>query len=762
MAADELQSYIRKMTGAALPIDSTGKSKGPAIILSVQAGKEKYQDWGKDDVFSIEEKGSTVSIKGNSDVAALYGAYQYLNNLGVRWFSPGETGENVPSLQQIRVGDSTRTYTPSFYKRDVGYSSTVDHHFGQDSAEATRKAAMEWELWALRNKLKFARAMHDQIRQFPENKFPVGFNAPREFVTHNIGRAALDLADYSKEPERWALVDGKRKNCKPWEAQPCLSNEKNFKAAVKAAKDYFKAHPEKVSYPLCVEDYPVWCDCPSCIKMNGGKIPSIEPNRIYWLFINRAVKEIRKEFPNRYVSVYVPYLNISVPPVDIKMSPGVLGIATNVSSGARVITHPGDERAREYYGILKGLKDAGITLGAYDYMMSTGTPQPLSVIDSARAYSDLGVVYYSPENMGRDEQHKIIDWVLAQLSWDAKQDPHRLLEDFCHEYYGAAGMDVLRVLYAIDAHVQSMEQVQWGTVGDVYLIMTPDMVEYGRRMLADAKKKVSGREAERLGMFAQTFEMYSLASQAIRSSFKAMNERTEAARAKALSDVDAFTGYWQKNNLSLTCSKAFINPNRGWLNVPGLGLEVKEMKIPAVAKAAKDLEQAKADKNSAIFIQELFSNTANVPESLPNLFMLPEVWKFRLDIDREARTGGWLSPEFDDSGWNSISTYDFYESQGYRDYGGYSVYRISVNVPSFPSGKRIYMRVGALDDKGDVYINGRLVYSRSGLEPDAWKTSFAFDVTDAVLPGEKNCFAVYCYDGFGAGGLWRPCALYTD
>jgi hypothetical protein len=72
------------------------------------------------------------------------------------------------------------------------------------------------------------------------------------------------------------------------------------------------------------------------------------------------------------------------------------------------------------------------------------------------------------------------------------------------------------------------------------------------------------------------------------------------------------------------------------------------------------------------------------------------------------------------------------------------------------------MRIGSLDDDGDIYINGQLAYSRKMAGPDDWKSSFAFDVTPFLIPGKENVIAVRGYDSFGAGGIWRPCAIYTE
>jgi len=138
------------------------------------------------------------------------------------------------------------------------------------------------------------------------------------------------------------------------------------------------------------------------------------------------------------------------------------------------------------------------------------------------------------------------------------------------------------------------------------------------------------------------------------------------------------------------------------------------------------------------------------------------VWKFRLDNRNLGLEKGWEQVAYDDHGWKEISTWNVFERQGYKGVDGRFWYRTKFQAPDFPKGKPIMLRFGSLDDDGDIYINGKLAHSRHLIMPDDWKTSFAFDVTDFIQAGKENVIAVRGYDAFGAGGVWRPVALYTE
>jgi hypothetical protein len=281
--------------------------------------------------------------------------------------------------------------------------------------------------------------------------------------------------------------------------------------------------------------------------------------------------------------------------------------------------------------------------------------------------------------------------------------------------------------------------------------MSPEVVAQGRAVLASASDKVQGREAERLAHFRSSFEMLSLRAEAARAGYTAMDRRTERAVRDGLDALDEFEAYWHEHDLSMTCSPA----------IPGrtafLRGTLEAIDGPIVPAAAESL----AGANKGAIVAEAFAG-AEPPADVANVFVLPQVWKFRPDLRRTALEHGWAEAGFDDSGWNSLSTWNFYERQGYARYDGAFCYRVAFDAPAFADGERVMLRIGSLDDEGDIYVNGELAHERRHTHPLNWKTSFAFDVTDLLKPGRVNTVAVLGNDEYGMGGLWRPCVLYAQ
>ena len=150
-----------------------------------------------------------------------------------------------------------------------------------------------------------------------------------------------------------------------------------------------------------------------------------------------------------------------------------------------------------------------------------------------------------------------------------------------------------------------------------------------------------------------------------------------------------------------------------------------------------------------------------MPDEVENLFKLPEVWLFRCDPWLEGQKKGFASLDYDVSRdkWQNVSAWDVFESQGYYEVGGQFWYRVNFKAPKFPAGKKVYLRIGSIDDGGEVFLNG-VKAGESGPSGN-WDKSFELDVTSLIKPEADNLIVIRGYDAFGGGGLWRPAALYT-
>ncbi len=152
--------------------------------------------------------------------------------------------------------------------------------------------------------------------------------------------------------------------------------------------------------------------------------------------------------------------------------------------------------------------------------------------------------------------------------------------------------------------------------------------------------------------------------------------------------------------------------------------------------------------------------TEEFAESYELISQVPEQWKFRAD---PYETGAWYLPGVDDSEWLTVSTTDEWHYQlPYPDATGTGWGRVRFDVPAQYEGRRLYLWFGALDEEGDIYLNGEWVGRWTNDSFEAWQTPFPVEITGHVLFDKPNLLAVRAHADSSLGGVFRPVYLYAE
>ncbi len=749
-AVQELREHLKEMTGTPLPVCFQEQKWAPGIHLEVRPeklwkGKQSAQ------AFVIDENGSTVRIQGNTETAVLYGVYQYLEQLGCRWFTPGEIGTHIPKRKDIQIERSRRSFSPHFISREMDLGSWHDAHFkAKNFNRLTGRIHQDYDLWLIRNRLHFSRAIHSgHLFNFPVEVRGGG---------HGLQVNVLRGVDIAKEPERFPLVtvDGVQKRIKDG-GQICFSDPRNRKAAVDHVLAWyakFDAERDKrvsdldevsgVCADLSLADCKGLCECPACKKIAGDG--SFADDRLVWNFMNHVGREIAAKRPGSAISFFVPYSGSGLrhPPEDVRIEPNVIPVTCRTEAVIMGEHYPFNTA---FYEDISAMRRQGAkVMQNYDYLLYKTTPQPLNILDTASEYAKLGYKRYHVEVMQRNEQTWPILWSLARFTWDARANPYDCLEEFCRTYYGTGGQPILEVMNFYNPKRRKFGRIELGGIENTHMMLPDDLIRRGRRLLDDAANQVSGIELERVKRFRQTFEMQARAAELYRACCVNLNERTPESRDAFNRLAADYLKYWEDNDLDETCS-------------PGL---LKYMKRVI---ASGDWSKAKTGGRPGLTEEKarlagIFAGT-EVPKKVENLFVLPEYWKFRADPNDVGLKEKYESPACDDSkGWQSISTWNWFEPQGYEFLNGSFWYRCRFKAPPMPAGKKMILRIGSIDDCGDVYFNGVKVASRRS--PSDWDKSIAADITTLWNADGENVIAVHGHDSYGAGGIWRPSAIYTE
>ena len=150
-AATELQVYLRKMSGAFVPIAIDPVDPIPEGTTEIRVGWGSGITWTDDPLHTQEQL--VISVSASPPVVVLDGnnlsiyrgtafaVYRFLDSIGVRWYMPGEFGEAVPKCKSISVPVGVTTEKPSFTMR----------HFAYPTVQPAPQMDWEWDLWCRHN-----------------------------------------------------------------------------------------------------------------------------------------------------------------------------------------------------------------------------------------------------------------------------------------------------------------------------------------------------------------------------------------------------------------------------------------------------------------------------------------------------------------------------------------------------------------------------------------------------------------------------------
>ena len=140
---------------------------------------------------------------------------------------------------------------------------------------------------------------------------------------------------------------------------------------------------------------------------------------------------------------------------------------------------------------------------------------------------------------------------------------------------------------------------------------------------------------------------------------------------------------------------------------------------------------------------------------------LPESgWHFKMDKNDVGLHEEWFLPRTSLDGWKPTKI-----AARWKGGTGPGWYRGDVHIPSPPSGKRVYLHFGAVDEELIVWIDGKYAgdYQHPRGADYGFNKPFAIDVTDKLTPApetpSQHHLALRVFNSVGAGGVWKPVSV---
>ena len=458
-AAQELQMHLKQMSGADFTIVTASEfNGGPRMAVGFQKGLPEtlssahYPNLGPEELV-IDSNNDTILLAGGRPRGALYATYEFLESLGIRWYTPTETF--IPQKSNLTVEIKSQRYTSPFRSRTnvPGNGATAEW-----SARNRMNSLLEWS----HPGEKFGGG----VKQGPDMHTLWRLMSPEIFKTH---------------PEWAAMVDGERiinHANNHWGV--CLTNPELQNFIVARTMDWLRKHPDTTDVWFGQNDGSPYCTCPTCkafYDAHGGV-----PSSIICFVINKLADAIAKEFPHVRVKT-LAYAWSRTPPQNIKLRDNITIMLCATFGWFSELGQ--DAATTDFINDVTAWKAVCGNFEAYLY----GHPTDDFWFPAACLYNqarnikrikDLGIksihqeVYSS--NFGGEFVH-LRSWLYTRMMWRPDSDVEALIQDFCQNYYGNAANDVLYAIHRTEKHHADGWRPQGKMVDFVPDYLEQDVVE---------------------------------------------------------------------------------------------------------------------------------------------------------------------------------------------------------------------------------------------------------------------------------------------
>ncbi|BBI32737.1 DUF4838 domain-containing protein [Cohnella abietis] len=478
-AAQELQSYVKKVSGADMPVVTHASAiNGIKIFVGSAAPDpqlEQIRQKGTDpDSFRLSVSGDSIQLVGLSDRGVLFAAYELLEQIGIRWFTPGDLGTEIPSLQTIRVKEQNTIQNPGVINRYVG---GMDYLFSSGAIEYVDK--FEGKKWMQHNR---------------------GSTVP-------LGGHGLPCTITPQErPDLFIKVDGNLTT------QLDVSQPGTLTCVVEGVLEYLKENPNTKYIDLGPDDG----DNLGTTEWDAVDFdPLMGSNSItdrYVKFYNKVLEQIEPQYPDVGIAFFA-YLRYMRAPVREVPNPKLLPVIAPISVDRIHSIENSMSWERDYLkDLINDWKKLGVDVSVYSYMFNLADPGlPFSMIN--RIVEEMS--YYHKEEMNQLRFEVMPSWgyqgpslyMMAKLNWNPELDVQKTLSDYFSKYYGPAAEPMWN-------HFRKLEDVfanadyYTGAVFDYSKILTPDVMADLESTLAEAESKVTANSkyAKRVWMTRVAFD----------------------------------------------------------------------------------------------------------------------------------------------------------------------------------------------------------------------------------------------------------------
>ncbi len=763
LAAEELQEYIERMSGATLPVvNDTEPVEGARILvgnnrhtaameLDVPSGFSREL---KEEGFLIKTLGNDLILIGNDTgprsshkfiseqeyiyTGSLFAVYELLERLGCRWYYPGPLGEVVPQMADLSVEAMNESIRPSFPVRGFWYGAARPR---RDDPEFNGMM----NRWMVRNRFLPYGSVLSSAR---DGSIMSPF---RKLVWREVDGERTRVNEmFEEHPEYFAMRrDGTRSP-----HYLCLANPDVLRIATEQALQHFRDNPDSNCFGYAPPDGAPTCECDEC-RMHNYNFMQKEPanpeiqdiSEGFYRFLNQVAEGVKKEFPDKWITS-TAYSGRIRPPTATELG-------ENISLHLAFLGYAQHHRldfegwmTREKAALLERWASVNpymVERQYYPVMQFTchiALPMHRAHAFNVRKLKEWGMAGAEWEGRAAFKTGLLNYYVLGRMLWDADTDIDALLDEHYRLFYGNAAAPVADFVDAVE-ELLTNAQIEFHEEERLHEIYPYDRVVEITDAVGDIEALVADADdlTRQRVRFARLVVDHLRAYVEMRRAEADLDFGTAAAQAERMIDMEKELDVM---NPTLVDSYLDFMDSR-----PIYG------ELGANATAHGKLKQYLAK-------QEMIEGPRG-----DLLAALPVAWDFKTDPDNEGLITGWFEPKQAPMAWDVIETTRCWEGQGYQDenlrgYDGIAWYRTRFTVPKEFEGREIVLFVGGLNNQGWFWVNGEI----AGHQPyhafwRRWLYHHEVDITEQVSFGSENELVVRVKNDFNFGGIFRRSFVYA-
>ena len=395
-AADLLQDFVQRISGARLPIVENAQAKKGDIVIG-QGNTEGLTE----DRFRLATQEGILRISSGGDKGAIYGVVTLLDDyLGVEYYTAHTyTLEKKPTIE---IPELDRAENPSFrYRQTQSYA----------------------------------------IQEDPIYKMWFRLEEPNEVFANNLWVHTFDKILPSAEfgeshPEYYSYINGERR---PGAAsQWCLTNPEVFEIVAHRVDSIFRANPDKKMISISQNDGNFTnCTCPTCKALDEQEGGTPSGSLIHFL------NKLAARFPDKEFST-LAYLFTMHPPKQVKPLPNVNIMLCDIDC-RREVPLTDNASGQDFMRAMEGWSKISNNIFVWDYGINFDcylSPFPNFPIlqKNMQLFKDHHVTMHFSQIAGSKcgTFTEMRAYIVSKLMWNTQQDVDSLMKQFMQGYYGAA------------------------------------------------------------------------------------------------------------------------------------------------------------------------------------------------------------------------------------------------------------------------------------------------------------------------------------